>query len=76
MTVAEMSGDLPKADALFDASTPAEFTQLVAMLTHDGDQKRRLNDMFSFLLHHDWPKPMDLGHAHIGLENLLTLMFG
>jgi hypothetical protein len=76
ITITEMTGDLPVTDAIFDATTPAEFTELVATSTHRESQMRSLKDIVQLLLHGDHVNPDASNLAFIGLEHLSMLMFG
>jgi hypothetical protein len=74
--VAEMCGDLPCADALFEASTSAEFSQLVATSTLFSPRSRSLKDLVSSFLHEDWDGPEHLTLAPLGSEILIPVIFG
>lgn len=74
--IAEMSGNLPRSDVVFDASTAAEFMELAKASNNCGLQLRSLKDMVSLLLDDDWTKPEAVDLSHIGLEHLSTVMFG
>jgi hypothetical protein len=76
ITIAEMTGDLPVTDAIFDAATPVEFTKLIATSTHREPQMRSLRDIMQLVLHGDDVNPDASNLAFIGLEHLSTLMFG
>jgi hypothetical protein len=76
ITIAEMTGDLPVIDTIFDAATPAEFTKLIATSTHSEPQMRSLRDIVQLVLHGDHVNPYASNLAIIGLEHLSTLMFG
>jgi hypothetical protein len=76
ITIAEMTGDLPVADAIFDAATPAEFKKLIATSTHREPQMRSLRDIVQLVLHSDHVNSDASTLAFIGLEHLSTLMFG
>jgi hypothetical protein len=76
ITIAEMTGDLPVTDAIFDAATPVEFTKLIATSTHREPQMRSLRDIMQSVLHGDDVNPDASNLAFIGLEHLSTLMFG
>jgi hypothetical protein len=76
ITIAEMTGDLPVTDAIFDAATPAEVTKLIATSTHREPQIRSLRDIVQLVLHGDHVNPDASNLAFIGLEHLSTLMFG
>jgi hypothetical protein len=71
-----MTGSLPRADAIFDTSTSAEFTELVDTSTYCESQIQSLRDMVSSVLNDDCIKPETFNLAGIGLEHLSTLMFG
>jgi hypothetical protein len=76
ITIAEMTGDLPVTDAIFDAATPAEFTKLVAASTRREPQVRSLRGIVKLVLHGDHVNPDASNLAFMGLEHLSTLMFG
>jgi hypothetical protein len=76
ITIAEMTGDLPVTDAIFDAANPAEFTKSIATSTHREPQMRSLRDIVQLVLHGDRVNPDASNLAFIRLEHLSTLMFG
>jgi hypothetical protein len=76
ITVAEMCGDLPSADALFEASTSAEFSQLAATSTPFNPGSRSLKDLVSSFLHEDWDGPEPLKLARFGSEIMIPVIFG
>jgi hypothetical protein len=76
VTAAEMSGNLPSTDALFEASTANEFSQLASSAPHLQTQIRSLKDFITLFSGDDW-KGREAGEfASIGLEHLIMLMFG
>ena len=76
ITVAEMCGALPCADALFEASTSAEFLQLAATSTPFSPGSRSLKDLVSSILHEDWEGPEPPKLAPLGSEILIPVIFG
>lgn len=71
-----MTGDLPRVDAIFDASTSAEFAELVGTSKNCVSQVRSLKDMVSSVLNDNGSESETFDLAGIGLEHLSTLMFG
>ncbi|KAF2653773.1 hypothetical protein K491DRAFT_502298 [Lophiostoma macrostomum CBS 122681] len=53
MTVAEMTGDMPCATALFEASTASEFAEQDAIISRFEAQSQSVKDLVSSLLHED-----------------------
>ena len=76
ITIAEMSGDLPSDDMLFNASTSAEFSEAVHDSTPLKLQKRSLKDLMATLLQENWLGPDDPQLNSLSIEQLTTLMFG
>jgi hypothetical protein len=76
ITVAEVCGDLQSADALFEASSSAEFSQVVASSKPFELRTRSLKDLVSLFLDDDWAGPGAPSLAIIGSEHLISLMFG
>jgi hypothetical protein len=76
ITIAEMTGDLPVTDAIFDAATSAGFTKIVATSPHREPQVRSLRGIVQLVLHGDHVNPDASNLAFMGLEHLSTLMFG
>jgi hypothetical protein len=72
-----MCGNLPGSDALFEASTPEDFTQLAATPPVIPDPKiRSLKDMIALFLHADWAGSRAPSLALVGTEQLMMLIFG
>jgi hypothetical protein len=76
ITMAEMSGDIPSTDALFDASTDAEFMNLVSSSPCHRAQSRSLEDFIAMFLRDEWTDHESDALIGIGLEHLITIMFG
>jgi hypothetical protein len=76
VTTAEMSGNLPSTDALFEASTAAEFSRLVSSATHLQTPIRSLKDFITLFSGDDWTGCEASEFVSIGLEHLIMLMFG
>ncbi|KAK7180393.1 hypothetical protein PSPO01_13550 [Paraphaeosphaeria sporulosa] len=55
LPVSEMAGDLPCADALFEASSPGKFAQLVTNSACDTRQSLSLKEWISLYLQDTWP---------------------
>jgi hypothetical protein len=76
ITVAEMNGDIPSTDALFDVSTDAEFIDLVSSSPCHRAQTRSLKDIAAPFFREEWTDCLNADFTDIGLEHLTTLMFG
>ncbi|KAF1845290.1 uncharacterized protein K460DRAFT_311499, partial [Cucurbitaria berberidis CBS 394.84] len=75
ITVAEVSGDLPSADALFEASSSAEFSQVVDSFEPFELRTRSLKNLVSLFLGDEWTGPEAPSLAVIGSEHLISLLF-
>jgi hypothetical protein len=75
ITITEMCGDLPSIDAMFEASSDEEFSQLVAVLAAPkGSQS--LKDLITSLLGEGWDGPETPMLAHITAEHTISIIFG
>jgi hypothetical protein len=74
--VAEMCADLPSSDATFEASTSAEFLQLVTTSAQYEFQTRSLKDIVALFLQDDCTSPGVIQLVPIKVEHLTTIMFG
>jgi hypothetical protein len=76
ITMAEMSGDIPSTDALFDASTDAEFMELASSSLCHTAPTRSLKDFAALFFREEWTNCQSAEFTDIGLEHLTTLIFG
>jgi hypothetical protein len=76
ITAAEMSGDLPGPDVLFEASTADEFSQAATSSQFLNSQSRSLKDLLTLFLDADWSGPESPSLTFVGTEQLMMLIFG
>jgi hypothetical protein len=76
MTVAEMCADLPSSDVIFEASSSADFLQLVATSAHFQPQTHSLRDVVALFLQDEWSSTDVLSLVPSEAEHLTTIMFG
>jgi len=76
ITAAELCGDLPCVDALFEASTLTEYIQLAASPGIFKPSTRSLKSLVSLFLDDDWAGPEAPSLDPVGSEHLISLIFG
>ena len=76
ITAAEVCGDLSCVDALFEASTLAEYIQLAASPGIFKPKTRSLKNLVTWFLDDEWAGPEVPSLDLIGSEHLISLMFG
>ena len=59
MTVAEMTGDMPCGDALFEAETEQKFLALRSSAPQQYSQRRSLKEWIFWYMHDEWEAPSD-----------------
>ncbi|KAF1829634.1 hypothetical protein BDW02DRAFT_138470 [Decorospora gaudefroyi] len=75
ITVVEVGGDLPSSDALFEASSSAEFSRVVASSEPFEPTMRSLKNLVLLFLDDEWAGPEAPTLAVVGSEHLISLMF-
>ncbi|KAF2831592.1 hypothetical protein CC86DRAFT_283308, partial [Ophiobolus disseminans] len=76
ITITEMCGEMPSADAIFEASTSAVFLDLATALAPTPPHARSLKDLTSIFLHEeDWVGLVPSTWVSVGSEFLVTLIF-
>jgi hypothetical protein len=76
ITTAEMCGDLPSSDALFEASTVEALSQVASSSDFFNSRSRSLKDLITLFLDADWSGPECPSLAFVGTEQLMMLIFG
>jgi hypothetical protein len=76
ITLGEICGDLPLDDALFEASTAVEFSEMAATVIITEPQVRSLKDLSQIFLRDDWTGSDRTSLSSITSEQMIALMFG
>jgi hypothetical protein len=76
ITVAEMCGDLPSTDAMFETANSTEYERLVATPADLGIQGGSLKDLVTLSLGESWSGPGSASSTSVGTEHLMSLIFG
>jgi hypothetical protein len=76
ITIAEMRGDMPSSDTLFEAPTLDEFTQVTTSSGQFDPNPRSLKDLVALFLEAEWAGPESPTLVLLGTEQLMMLIFG
>jgi hypothetical protein len=76
ITVAEMCGDLPSTDAMFEAANSTEYERLVATSADPESRSGRLKDLVTLFLGENWPRPDSSDLTAVETGHLMSLIFG
>jgi hypothetical protein len=76
IAVAEMCGDLPSTDVMFEAANQNEYEKLIATQAGLEMQSRSLKDLVTLFLGENWPRPDSLDLTVAKTEHLMSVIFG
>ena len=76
ITVAEMCGDLPSTDSMFEIANSTEYEGLVATPIDLETQSRSLKDLVALCLGENWPRSDSSDLIAVETEHLMSLIFG
>jgi hypothetical protein len=76
ITMAEMCGDLPSMDSIFEASSPTEYSQIAQMATGPPFSRPSLKELIALLLDENWKGAESTEWATMGSEHLILVIFG
>ena len=76
VTVAEMCGDLPSTDAMFEAANSTEYERLSATSTDLETQTGSLKNLVTLFLGESWPRLDSSDLTVVETEHLMSLIFG
>jgi hypothetical protein len=76
ITIAEMCGDLPSTDAMFEAANSTKYERLVATLADLKTQSGSLKNLATLFLGENWPRPDSSDLTVVKTEHLMSLIFG
>jgi hypothetical protein len=76
ITVAEMRGDLPSTDSMFEAANPTEYEQLIATPAGPEQLSGSLKDLMTLFLGEHWPTHDSPDLAVVKPEHLMSVIFG
>jgi hypothetical protein len=76
ITIAEMCGDLPSMDSIFEASSPAEYSHMAEMATSPPSSRPSLKRLIALLLDKNWEGPESTEWTTMGPEHLILVIFG
>jgi hypothetical protein len=76
ITTAEMCGDLPSIDSIFEASSPVGYSQMAQMATSRPSSRPSLKKLIALLLDEDWEGPESTEWTTMESEHLILVIFG